>query len=87
MPENEEEAKVGSNIYLINRILFSTHCIFVVVVVGRGGWGEWGAVFNVVFVKAFQGKEVGDLQFKFKYCGDNDEACLEIRHYTGEKVL
>ena len=41
----------------------------------------------MVFVKLLQGKTHLDLQFKFRYCGDNEEACLEIRHHTGEKVL
>ena len=71
MPKDEKEAEVLS--YLCTEL-------------------SWNYILNLgktvvdVSKTLMQGKTYRDLQFKFRYCGDNDEACLEIRHHDGGKV-
>ena len=47
---------------------------------------ESGFFKNQKMKKSLQGKRVGDLFFTFRHCGDKDDACLVIRHHSGEEV-
>ena len=68
--------------HLQNCLLYSRSCKHIFVHLCEFG----GPVFTVMFVEPLQDMEWSDLQFKFRFCGDNEQACLQIKHHTGEKV-
>ena len=54
--------------------------------IGKSLQGKRVALKNQKMKKSLQGKRVSDLFFTFRHCGDKDDACLVIRHHSGEEV-